>query len=79
LRTKYVAWDRRYLEQLLEVVHINVKRCKGRVMRGIPYGDFAMGVVIELLEKAGIEFEGDADIICAAHHIASRMEEKSNG
>tara|TARA_R100000687_G_scaffold81572_1_gene78852 strand:- start:1061 stop:1207 length:147 start_codon:yes stop_codon:yes gene_type:complete len=48
-------------------------------MRGIPYGDFAMGVVIELLEKAGIEFEGDADIICAAHHIASRMEEKSNG
>ena len=71
--------DRNYLEQLLEVIHTNVKRCKWRVTRGVPYGDFAMSVVRELLVIKGIKFNGDDDLIFAAHHIASSMEEKSNG
>ena len=71
--------DRKYLEQLLEVIHTNVIRCKWRVTRGVPYGDFAMSVVRELLGIKGIKFDGDDDLISAAHHIASKMEEKSNG
>ena len=71
--------DRKYLEQLLEVIHTNVIRCKWRVTRGVPYGDFAMSVVRELLVIKGIKFDGDDDLISAAHHIAGKMEEKSNG
>jgi len=71
--------DRNYLEQLLEVIHTNVIRCKWRVTRGVPYGDFAISVVRELLVIKGIKFNGDDDLICAAHHIAGKMEEKSNG
>ena len=71
--------DRNYLEQLLEVIHTNVIRCKWRVTRGVPYGDFAMSVGRELLMIKRIKFDGDDDLICAAHHIASKMEEKSNG
>ena len=71
--------DRNYLKQLLEVRHTNVIRCKWRVTRGVPYGDFAMSVVRELLMIKGIKFDGDDDLISAAHHIASRMEKKLNG
>ena len=71
--------DRKYLEQLLEVIHTNVIRCKWRVARGVPYGDFALSVVKELLELRGIKFNGDDDLISAAHHIASKMEKMKNG
>ena len=71
--------DRNYLEQLLEVIHTNVIRCKWRVTRGVPYGDFAMSVVREILVIKGIKCEGDDDLISAAHHIAGKMEKKSNG
>ena len=71
--------DRNYLEQLLEVIHTNVIRCKWRVTRGVPYGDFAMSVVRELLGIKGIKFDGDDDLISAAHHIASKMEKMKNG
>ena len=70
---------RNYLEQLLEVIHTNVIRCKWRVTRGVPYGDFAMSVVKELLELRGIKFDGDDDLISAAHHIAGKMENMKNG
>ena len=71
--------DNNYLRQVLEVIHTNVIRCKWRVTRGVPYGDFAMSVVRELLVIKGIKFNGDDDLIFAAHHIASKMERKSNG
>ena len=74
-----VSSHRNYLEQLLEVVHTNVIRCKWRVTRGVPYGDFALSVVRELLEKTGIKFDGDDDLISAAHHIAGKMEKMKNG
>ena len=74
-----VSSHRNYLEQLLEVIHTNVIRCKWRGTRGIPYGDFALSVVRELLMIKGIKFDGDDDLISAAHHIASRMEKKLNG
>ena len=76
LRTRL---DRNYLEQLLEVIHTNVIRCKWRVTRGVPYGDFTMSVVRELLMIKGIKFEGDDDLISAAHHIAGKMEKMKNG
>ena len=71
--------DRKYLEQLLEVIHTNVIRCKWRVTRGVPYGDFALSVVKELLELRGIKFDGDDDLISAAHRIAGKMEKMKNG
>ena len=74
-----VSSHRNYLEQLLEVIHTNVIRCKWRVTRGVPYGDFAMSVVRELLELRGIKFDGDDDLISAAHRIAGKMEKMKNG
>ena len=72
-------WDKNYLEQLLNVIHANVKKCKWNVGWGVPYGSFTISCTKEILEIAGIKFKDDDDIIFAAHHIASRMEEKSNG
>ena len=48
-------------------------------VRGVPYGDFAMSVVRELLGIKGIKFDGDDDLISAAHHIAGKMEKMKNG
>jgi len=38
-----------------------------------------MSVVRELLVTKGIKFDGDDDLISAAHHIASKMEKMKNG
>ena len=72
-------WGNNYFRETLEVIHINVKRCKGGVSWIVPYGSFTISVTRELLARAGVKFDGDEDVILAAHHIASRMEEKSNG
>ncbi len=71
--------DNNYLRQVLELIHISVKRCGWNVGWGVPYGSFIISVTKELLDVVEIEFEDESDIIFAAHHIASRMEEKLNG
>ena len=71
--------DKKYLSELLELVHILVERCGGKVSWRVPYGGFTIHTTKEILTKTGIKFKKDDEVIFAAHRIAEKMEEIIDG
>jgi hypothetical protein len=67
--------SKKYLSELLELIHILVKRCGGKVSWRVPYGGFTIHTTRELLTKTNIKFKKDEEVMAAAHRIAERMEE----
>lgn len=72
------AYNKKYLKDFLELIRINVIRCKWAVSWGVAYGAFTISATKELLNSQGIKFESDDDVISAAHYIATKMENMRN-
>jgi len=65
--------NKEYLRKLLEVIRVNVIRCKWNVGWGVPYGPFTLSVTKELLDKYKIKYT-DEDLVFASHYIATKLE-----
>lgn len=66
--------NKKYMQQLLECIRLNVKRCGWKVDWIKAYGPFTISMTKELLTRGNVKWETDEDIIYAAHYIANKME-----